>query len=386
VTDVDEIQALERCHDKSYWHAVHEAARRSALQGYEKRMMPDMSLRIHVIRTLLHIPTDVWSGKALGHAMFGGDPQRASERYNKFKQGKTTTDETEASMLASLVNCFLNERPVVEPLALRSKASGARDFPTLAERLQIADWVLAGVEHPDRLTAPELTGDIFAFTRKLHAMVAQQSAVEGERIDPASEAAVHDLLMSALSDLVTVSDWDHRLVIQHPRERSPGMGLGRFGAEQKIGTDPRKWQPVELLNGRPIEYGVPVKPAIPSQGWLVTVRDPWPVVDGLREREGEWVWKVGWDNIVRWLPSPFLLDADADIAAPTSNANTLLNVKGLFRVFMLTEPQGSPVIRNIVDDATDLLNEASYFRLNGALDELRKASDVNIYTGSYLVA
>lgn len=386
MTKMTEAEAFAIFCDKSYWNRVHEKARRSVLKGYETKRMPDMALRIRIIRTMLNIPTEIWSGKALGHAMFGGDnPQLASERYNKFKQNTTATDEVEASMLASLINCFIDERPEVAEAVARKKGDPPQDFPKLAERLQLADWVMGGVEHPDRMTAPELTGDLFAFTRKLCAMVAQQLAVEGEPVDSAGEATVHDLLMVALFDLVTAADWNHRLLIQHPRERSIGMGLGRFGAEQTIGTDPRKWQPIELVSGRPIEYGLAFKSDAPLQGWLVTVRDPWPVIDGHREYQGEWVWNAGWENVVRWLPSPFDIPANTEIAAPTSSANTLLDVKGLFRVFLLTEPKGSLAIRTLLGGEADTLSEASYFRLNGALDELRDASGVDIYTGCYLV-
>jgi hypothetical protein len=365
----------ERFDDPAYWASVHAIARDIAWHGYEKRRVRDFPLRLRIMRTLFGLSDDVWKDADFARALFGGSDNAAAIRFNKFKQASTNLDETEASLVACLINYFLDD-----PARPRAR-------PTPAQLLDISQWIAKAIRQPDRMSAEAVAGDIFAFTRKLTGLIANEAKLDGAAVDAGRQAATHDLLMGVLLRPLDFASWERRLIIQHPRPRFAAGDRSRFGAEQRAGTDPRSWQPVELDIGKPIEYGLPLRLAEPMQAWLVTIRDPWPEIDGMRDPAGTWLWDAGWENVIRWIPSPFPLQAGEEVAAPSTDRNLLLDMPGLFRVFLFVEPLGSPALARAIgrEDWASAPDEADYFRLLDELPSLGPQHRLTLYTGSYLV-
>ena len=351
------------------WGNIHRLAVERFGAGAQRLSRPDFTVRLQLIRDALGMTATIWPDNCIAHIMYGGDQGKAAIALSKIKKTTSKLDEASAAMLAGLVNHILAGEP------LRNSAV------SLEQRAEVVLWIEnAPARQSEEFEARDLHGDILVMAAKLHRVVeASGFGLQG----PAYDAAVHEQMMRHLTSPADHASRSQRLEIQRRRRGPVIPGRRRFGAELAPSGNPREWSPLEFEPGAIIEYGLSIRAAAPLKGWLVTVRDGMKGVGA----QAETVWSAGWDNTLRWFASPFPLSPGTEIAAPTTEANVVIPMPGLFHVFLLTEPAPSKALSSVLGDRPGELSgpdAAAYLKL---LHDLPGLGDlgVNIYASSYRV-
>jgi hypothetical protein len=352
---------------KARWETVYRGAVAQFGGGAEGQFNPELELRLRIIRRMLGLDPLIWSDKVLAQLSRGHQGDNANSGFNRIKnKGDLKLDLPTASMLAGVVNYILT----VEPLW--------PSRPSEDQKAQVIAWIEAdGDLSTDRFLASDLYGDVLAMTRKLSSLV--------EMNDYGADPSVlrqnaHEEILRWLTAPYDVA-LQRRLVVQPTGVRQ--AGTTRFGSEMAAFGAPRDWLPVEFDPGDRIEYGLPARPKSPSKGWLVTIRDCRP------EQVGEnapYVWSEGWDEVIRWFPGgPFDLPSGLEIRVPTSGGNRVMDVPGLFHLFLFVEPAASTTLVDLLQPGDGAPSVNSYLGFAGAVDEIAKTNPIEVYASSYLV-